>query len=350
MCREALAVAEAALGHWGLRDARLAPLSLGYKHVFRVSRPGGEEYVLRTYGVPETDEEVLRRNPVLRTGAGLRSPETLRSQLAWLSDLGSEGLRVPEPVPASDGSVVAPVGAGGRWSRLLPSAAGLPAGRPARRCVLLRWVAGGHRTRGMSPREASLAGALLARIHRHSGRFDLSRAPALPRWDWDWAFGPSAPIWREGAAFYPAGEMRAFERVASRVRSALGEIGHGPDTFGPTHRDFRLENLVFEGERVGAIDFDVCGLGHHLYDFVGMRSSLRSHFGGRMEPLWEAFLAGYEAERPLPKGLDRHLWAFAAMRRMAAVNTRLAPGSAHQEEHKRFLEDAASWFGSLDPA
>lgn len=348
--REALTFAEAALGRWGVRNARLVPLSLGYKHVFRVSRPGGqEEYVLRTYGVPEVDEEVLRRNPELRTGAGLRSPETLRSQLAWLSDLGNEGLRVPEPVPAPDGSVVVPVGAGGRWSRLLPFAAERRAGRPVRRCVLLRWVPGGRRTGELSPQEAFLAGSLLARMHRHGGRFDLSGAPALPRWDWNWAFGRSAPVWREGTTFYSAREISALERVSSRVRSVLEEIGHGRGVFGPSHQDFRLENLVFGRERVGVIDFDVCGLGHYLFDFVKMRSSLRSHLGGRMGPLWDALLAGYEAERPIPGDLDRHLWAFAAMRRMATINTKLTSGFARSGERERSLKDAADWFRNLDP-
>ncbi len=343
--REALTLAEAALRHWGIEDARLSPLSLGYKHVFRVSRPGGEEFVLRTYGVPGTDEETLRRRPELRTGAGLRSSGTLRSQLAWLSDLGNEGLRVPEPVPALDGSVVVPVGTGSRWRRVLP----FVTGRPARRCVLLRWVPGGHRTRELSRREASLAGSLLARLHRHGERFDLSGAPALPRWDWNWAFGLSAPIQDEGARFYSAGEMRAFEHAADRVRSALEEIGDGPEAFGPTHWDFRLENLVFDGEKVGVIDFDVSGLCHYLFDFSRTRSSLRSHFGGRSGPLWEAFLAGYEAERPLPEDLDRHLWAFAAMRRMATINTRLASGPACPGERARSLKSAADWFQSLDP-
>jgi Ser/Thr protein kinase RdoA (MazF antagonist) len=355
--RQALALAETALGRWGVSDARLSPLSLGYKHVFRVSGPGGKEFVLRTYGRPDVDEDTLRRSPELRTGVGLRSPETLRSQLAWLAALATdEGLRVPQPVPASDGSVVVLVGAEGRWSRLLPAAARRSARegeRSGRRCVLLGWVPGEQRAENLSPREASLAGSLLARMHRHGEQFDLREAPALPRWNWDWSFGLRTPIWREGVAFYSSDAMRTFERADAGCRALLKEIGHGRSVFGPTHHDLRLMNLVFEEGKVGAIDFDGCGLGHYLFDFAKMSSSLRAHLGDRTEPIWEAFLAGYEAERPLPESLDRHLWAFVAMRRMATVNRRLvlaypAGGPACRAEHKRFLTDAAGWFEHLD--
>jgi len=85
--RLARRLAEGALELYGLRGVRLDLLSGGFVTVYRVEAGRGEKFVLRMYGLPRADEEALRADPRLRTGPGRRSPDTLRSQMSWLSAL-----------------------------------------------------------------------------------------------------------------------------------------------------------------------------------------------------------------------------------------------------------------------
>ena len=104
-------LAETALERYGLWNARLDLLRHGFTQVFRVVSPAGDEFALRMYRLPR--EDASRPDARGRTGAALRSPETLRQQATWLSALRREtNLLVPEPISAADGSLVGWVSAG----------------------------------------------------------------------------------------------------------------------------------------------------------------------------------------------------------------------------------------------
>lgn len=140
--------------------------------------------------------------------------------------------------------------------------------------------------------------------------------------------------------------MKVFGTVARLVRGDLERLGHGPEAFGLVHRDPKLENLVFEGGRVGAIDFDMSGLGHYMLDVRVFRASLERRHPDRFDPLWAAFLRGYEAERPLPEDHGRYLRTFAVMQRVVAVNRRLELlGSG--EERRGILKNTVPWLEDL---
>ncbi len=83
-------LAEGALELYGLRDVRLDPLVGGFVELYRVETGSGERFALRLYGLPRADEGALRADPRLRTGPGLRSAATLRSQMSWLAALRRE--------------------------------------------------------------------------------------------------------------------------------------------------------------------------------------------------------------------------------------------------------------------
>jgi Ser/Thr protein kinase RdoA (MazF antagonist) len=330
-------LAETALGRFGLGSAAVEPLRLGegFTQVCRVATRKGECFALKLYSPPPSGAagEELRQTTLLR------SPEVLASQLGWLSELEREtDLLVPEPVPLPDGSFLGRVSTrdlGPRGSRLRRASRRLDAEElerdlgsapeMSRNFALLRWVPGVHRLDGdLADREASLVGYYLARLHRHAEERGVPEGSAFPRWDWGWPFGESAPLWGEGGAFYSEGEMEVFEEASRLVREDLERLGYGPETFGVVHRDPKLENLVFEGERLGAIDFDLTGLGHYLFDLKVFRTSLRHRHPDRLGPLWEAFLGGYEGGRPLPEDLERCLLTFDVMQKVAAVNRSLA--------------------------
>ena len=330
-----MVLAEAALGRYGLRDARLHLLRHGFTQVFRVESPTGEEFALRMYGLPRAARAEPRPDdPRLRTTLKLRSMETLREQLTWLSVLGREtDLLVPEPVPLPDGSFVGSV-----------SAEGVP---EFRHCTFVRWVPGRHKREDLTLVDLSLVGSYLARLHDHAERYRTPHPSALPRWDWHWPFGESAPLWSKGEAIYPAEQMMVFEETAQRARRDLEELGYGNEVFGLIHRDLNLNNLVFGEGTMGAIDFDLCGLGHYLLDLATTLAALRSLQTHRIEWSQEALLEGYERERSLPRGYRKYFRTFTVMRRVAALNRDLellsCETTRYQAHGHRFLQNTVTW-------
>jgi Ser/Thr protein kinase RdoA (MazF antagonist) len=369
-CRVERRLAEGALEHYpGLRGARLELLRQRFVQVFRVFSPRGQ-FTLRLYDIPKPGSQALSTSAALRTLAELRSPEVLRSQLLWLSALGREtDLVAPEPVPTKDGSLLGHVSTHDltkersllRWLRCplrLPGDEGFERGLRAaasgmsRNFALLSWVAGKHKTSDdLELEDASLIGSYVAQLHHHAEGYEVPEGAALPRWDWRWPLGEGALLWSKGASFYSTSDMEAFRMASQRVREVLQELGEGSEVFGLIHRDLTLDNLLFDAGTVGAVDFDLCGLGYYLFDVHTVRTSLKAGYGGRLEPLWEAFVEGYQRERPLPEDLQRHLITFEVMQKVAAVNRQLALlSSGDADAHSRspdFLANVASWLRHL---
>ena len=218
--------------------------------------------------------------------------------------------------------------------------------------VLLRWVPGEHkRGRDLKPDNVSLVGSYVARLHRHAEGYEVAEEAILPRWDWEWPFGEAENLWCRGPAYYSPSEMEVFRAAQRRVRGDLEALGYDSESFGVIHRDITLANLVFEGGRVGAVDFEACGLGHYLLDLSRMHNSLTTHHRNRLQPLWAAFLEGYERERPLPENHHRYLTTFEVMQKVAAVNRQLAllDQGAPENRSPDFLANVASWLKDLSP-
>ena len=85
---------------------------------------------------------------------------------------------------------------------------------------------------------------------------------------------------------------------------------------GIVHGDFHQRNYIFDGERVGALDFETMRWGYYLYDLATTLSYLVSEFLRDVDPkpLRAALLEGYAAVRRLPRGYERMLSVFAAYR------------------------------------
>ena len=364
----AAALAELALGRYGLRDARLRPLSWGFKQVFMVESPSRGRFTLKMYGMPPEVGEEERSDPRYRTGPGLRLPETLHAQLLWLSALRREtDLAVPEPVPLPDGSLVGEAS----FADLPPLRALLRRvsarhrelyrpDHPARRFALLRWVPGEPK-RTPTTADLSRVGELAAGLHDHAEGYRPPDASALPRWDWRWPFGSSAPLWKEGEAFYSPEEIGVFGEAARRACEDLEGLGRGSGVFGLIHRDLTLKNLLLGGRAgvpsraVGVTDFDQSGLGYYLFDLSVVLRALqplwrRAGYHPELTEGWarEALFGGYERVRGLPPDHERLLGAFDAMQRMAAVNRNLRLGASgeairRQARGERFLRESVVW-------
>ena len=148
------------------------------------------------------------------------------------------------------------------------------------------------------------------------------------------AFRGGAPLWSEGGRHYSAEEMVVFEAAARRVCGDLRDLGYAGDAFGPIHRDLHLGNVVFDGGRPGAIDFDMSGLGHYLLDLSVVLNVLRIHHPARFSGMKEALLEGYERVRSLPASYQRHLMTFHAMRHVARANREFQAMGSQDNRHR----------------
>ncbi|MBA2533455.1 MAG: phosphotransferase [Rubrobacter sp.] len=328
------------------------------KKAFRVMSPTKGMFVLRMYEAPGVGQSVTRSGKKgSASGVGLLSSDTLRAQLLWLSALGGEtDLLVPEPVPTTDGSLIDYVS-----SSNLPGPRALPRRaeksernahgpeKPGRYFVLLRWVPGEHKADDLDPAGLFMIGSHVAKLHNHAQQYRLPEGSGLPRRSAKGLFkGP--PIWQESSA-YSADEMEPFRAADRRVREDLARLGKNPEVFGVIHGDLGLENVIFDGRRVGSIDFDRCGLGHYLLDVATIRRDLENRYPGRQEQMWTAFVEGYERERPLPEDYQRYLTTFDVVRRVREVNREIKrfrrEGNARQTQAAQLLRGLVNWLEEL---
>jgi Ser/Thr protein kinase RdoA (MazF antagonist) len=265
----------------------------------------------------------------------------------WLSALGREtDLLVPEPVPTPDG--------------LLMDHVSYYPQHPGRYCCLLRWVPGEHKgAAGYAPADISLLGSYVAGLHNHAQSYQVPKGAAFPRWGWKRVFGKAVPLWSAGEAYYSAGEMEMFRAVAQRVREDLDRLGKGPEVFGLIHRDLSFDNVIFDGERVGAIDFDLCGHGHYPFDLavvlhtVGRHHAAGHRGAGQLEQLRESLFEGYERARALPDAQRESIDSFDVLVRVGDVNRRLKllssedTSSQDRQAILGFLRNVASWLREL---
>ena len=314
-------LARSALQQYGMQDANVALIRArgGGTLVFRATSAGtGEDFLLKMYLPPRSQRKVVSR-----------SEDALRSQLLWQSALRREAeLPVQEPVPTSEGE--------------LTSIARVEGVEEDRIAVLMSWVPGEQKApEELRRKELRMMGAHAARLHRHAESYAHPEGFLRPRWGWRSTFGGSRPLWRRGREFYSSEEMAVFRAASEYVRRDLRSLGKGSEVFGLIHRDIQAKNLIFDGGRVHAIDFESCGWGHYLFDLALI--SLRLEWRGEEHAgLHEALLEGYRQVRPLSRDHEQYLETFAVMRIVERLNVLLRledPASHHQG--RTYLPEAA---------
>ena len=253
-----LHIARAALDAFGLRDAALTSLNSFNNAVYQVEA-GGSRYALR----------------VQRPGG--RRREWTQAELTWLNFLSGR-LRVRAPAaPLFEADLD---------------------GQPIY-VVLFHWLYGAPIPPGeTTPDHARRIGAYIAQLHNLSADFQPRRDFMLPRLDWNGMFGAGSTYDPgAGAALFSHDDQAVMDAVAARVRDAMRALDHDAGSFGLIHGDLNSKNLLFNGESVGALDFDDCAWGYLLYDLtpalIGWKDT--PQYDALRAALWE----GYTALRPL---------------------------------------------------
>ncbi|HVR99922.1 MAG TPA: amino acid adenylation domain-containing protein [Thermoanaerobaculia bacterium] len=296
-------IAAAALAAYDLREPQITLLDQKKNVTFRVETqaPGGgtERFLLRLCHL------------------GGYNREEILSELTWLTYLRHrEGLLVPEPVAARDGSLVT-------WSEDAAGEAGEDAGEAAenaepRWCALFRWVPGEVLQGVLTPANIERVGALLAKLHRCSERFVPPPGFARPRWDCDRLFGTGEVIPSEiDEPLITKRGREILDEAAAAVRETVRRLGEGPAVFGIIHKDLEPDNtVVWQGE-LHAIDFADAGWGWYLYDMAASLLPLREKKG--FPEMRAAFLRGYRSVRPVSAEHEELLETFTIARSLFAI-------------------------------
>lgn len=289
-----------------------------YQDAFLQRLEKGLRATLPKWGLPETapvslltisenatyvvEDEENNRRLVLRVHRPAYHTEAeILSELAWIATLREAGVvETPSPVAAVDGMLLCSF-PDGDTHRYVVAFEHMSGKEPDPSDDLVKWY--------------GRLGEINARLHRHSR--DWQRPPSFVRkvWNFDTIIGKDAywGDWRKGLGLTEEGRA-ILERTAQQLERQTHAYGAGPDRFGLIHCDMRLANLLVEGNRLGVIDFDDCGLSWFPYDFAAAVSFIETE--PYLGDLMAAWVAGYRKVSALSKEDEAALPMFVMLRRM----------------------------------
>jgi Ser/Thr protein kinase RdoA (MazF antagonist) len=210
-------------------------------------------------------------------GARWRSPSDIAYELDLLVHLAGKGVPVAAPVPGKDGSLTHALAApeGCRQLVVFAYAEGVP----------LSWGDDAH---------CRLAGRLAAMVH---GAADGFASPHARR-PLDLGYLIDAPL----AALRPflahrPDDWRYLEALATRLRARAAAAAAAGLDWGICHGNYSLKNVRVAADQTPTVfGFNRCGPGWRAYDFALIEWGLAS---AKQRGIWDAFLRGYAAVRPL---------------------------------------------------
>jgi Ser/Thr protein kinase RdoA (MazF antagonist) len=229
------------------------------------------------------------------------SEAEIRSELAWIAALHDAAvITTPRPVPALDGQILAKF-SDGQGDRFAVAFEYMSGDEPDTSHGLIKWY--------------EVLGGITARLHLHSQNWQRPGNFTRKLWTFETIIGPDAHWgdWRRALGLDPAGR-EMLERATALLASQTAAYGDGPDRFGLIHCDMRAANLLVEGERLGVIDFDDCGLSWFVYDFAASVSFIEHE--PYISDLMQAWLRGYRRVAPLAEEHAQKLPMFVMLRRI----------------------------------
>ncbi len=210
-----------------------------------------------------------------------------------------------------------------------------------------------HHLPGVTPAQAELTqkqirriGAFLARLHdvpaTHWQNIRNNRNLSLrPNLDYEGLFSNEGTYALADETSFTEEQQAIIAEVQEQVKTAMEAIGTDEAHFGLIHGDLLLKNILFEGEKICALDFEYSGFGYFIYDLAPLLWQLKldPRYPDLVDGLWE----GYTAQRQLPP--YEHLETFIAARQVASLrwlaNNQHNPavqGKAHQMIEQRVEE------------
>jgi len=274
------ALATRAIAHYGFDDVTFSLVNYTNNAVFKVEAPDGV-YILRLYR------------------AGLRPLIAIQSELMWLSALAQHGIHVPTPI----GEIYT----GELEDEALPVY-----------CTLTTRLEGEPLTYAqMTDDHIRAIGRFIGQLHTVASTFITPADFSRPRLDYEGLFGDDSPYNpKDGASIFTDEQKVVMKHVQDRVKETFDFLGQTAETFGLIHADFIPQNMVWDGMKLGAIDFEYCGYGYYVYDLAPMLWMNRNEpsYDHLRLTLWD----GYTQVRPQPEKMMKTLQTFVAARHVAS--------------------------------
>ncbi len=252
---------------------------------------------------------------------GYQGADEIWSEMWWLDALAREGVAVPAPLTALDGT------------RLVTLASG-------RLASMVSWVEGAPMDDATAtPELFHEAGAVLARLHNVTDALELPAQFRRHAWDEDGLLG-AAPFW---GRFWENPTLSAPERVLieqarDKAYARLAAFRAGGGDFGLIHADAIRGNVFVQDGTVTLIDFDDCGFGFRLYDLAVL---MTQNEGLENAPqLLDAAIAGYRRQRALPEEAAVLIPLLVLARRMASMGWIVPRSREGAPERRTYAERA----------
>jgi len=265
-------------------DAELKLLTISENATFLIRDPkAGRDMIVRVHRPDyHTEAEIL-------------------SELDWIEALRAEGVvATPKPYPAGDGKLLQTF-SDGQTLRHAVAFEFMSGREPDADTDLVHWY--------------GALGQINARLHGHSRAWARPQGFVRKTWNFDTIAGPDAywGDWRAALGLTADGQA-TIERVHALLEAQTRSYGYGGDRFGLVHCDMRAANLLVDGDRLGVIDFDDCGICWFAYDFAAAISFMEHE--PIIPELMAAWLDGYRRVAPLGGEHEAVLPMFVMLRRI----------------------------------
>ena len=288
--RRSRELAALALDRYPIRVKKIEFINHGENTTFRVRATGGD-YLCRIH------REDYHSTPAIE------------EELKWLEKLARDGFAVPNPLRS-------------KKNRLIENVAHL--GMGSRRVTVFHWIDGRFMSKAISEARAREIGELLGSFQNHARKIKVKHRQY---WGADGLVGSKPKFGNQDAI---VGATRKEQRiitetrkeVLSRVRTYQRKF---PERMGLIHADLHFGNmLIGKDGRIGAIDFDDCGQGFHIYDLTAPLMGIGYHLTEakrfREYPKMKAALIeGYASQVEWDRHDDAVLTDFLMARRLMIV-------------------------------
>jgi len=288
------------------QDAFLARLEAGLRTLLpQWGLPGAAPLSLLTVSENATycvEDEEAGRKLILRVHRpGYRTSQEILSELAWIEALRAGAVvETPAPIAARDGTLLCSFDDGGH-PRYVVAFEHMSGREPEAADDLVPWF--------------ERLGRITARLHGHSRGWQRPSWFVRKSWTYETILG-EAPYWgnwRAGLGLEAPGKV-ILERTEAVLRRQIEAYGMAPERFGLVHADLRLANLLVDGDRLGVIDFDDCGLSWYAFDFAAAVSFHEHH--AFIPAVKAAWIEGYRAVAPLALADEQAIDMFLMLRRL----------------------------------
>lgn len=231
----------------------------------------------------------------LKVARAGRTDPVFAYEPALVAHLARAGFAVPMPAATLDGAPFFTVDA--------------PEG--PRQVMLMRWLDGTVFTKATSEDQARQLGAWLARLHQAAATFSAAAPRRIAGAEQIKTRLPALLDMVAGDAATQAFLVRAADGLVTRAAA----LDARALPRGPCHGDFQYANVMLQPDRgLAVFDFSDCGEDFLVRDLAPF--FWRADFDGAGDHLNPAFVAGYEAVRPLSAAERAALPLFRAARHL----------------------------------